>query len=113
MQLSVLNKRSDFLKVTKKGYKIVCRPFILFVLEDINKTTCSYGLIVSSKVGGAVIRNRIKRRLRHLVCSVFSETDMKGKIVCILAKKQSYYLKFSILEKELSNGLHKYFEKNI
>jgi ribonuclease P protein component len=33
------------------------------------------GLVVSKKVGGAVIRNRVKRRLRHLLASELGQAN--------------------------------------
>lgn len=59
-----LRRRSEFLKVQSKGQKVTVEPLLgLFLPNGLPHTRL--GLTVSSKVGNAVVRARIRRYLRE------------------------------------------------
>lgn len=60
-----LHKRSEFLGVYERGDRIHALPFVLYISEN-NLPCHRLGLTVSRKVGGPVVRNQIKRRLREI-----------------------------------------------
>jgi ribonuclease P protein component len=71
--LSTLKKRAEFLRV-RGGPR---RSTPAFVLEARSRPTraatatgARFGFTVSKKVGGAVVRNRVRRRLRALVAAL-------------------------------------------
>jgi ribonuclease P protein component len=61
----VLRRRSDFLRVQKDGRRFKAPR--LAVLVTPGEGTTRVGFTVSRKVGNAVIRNRVRRRLKELV----------------------------------------------
>ena len=67
-----LSRSRDFDAVYRKGRSVSTRYLVLysFAREDENEAP-RLGLAVSRKVGGAVDRNRLKRRLR----AAFAELD--------------------------------------
>lgn len=86
---SRIRKSRDFKMVQKTGSKLKSRDF-LFIFLSSASTETRVGLIVSKKVGNAVVRNRVKRRLReacrHYVhqCS----TDVDVVIVAFTSAKE-------------------------
>lgn len=62
-----LRRRSEFLKVQDKGFKITADCLLCLVLPNGRADGLTrLGLTVSTKVGPSVTRNRIRRRLREL-----------------------------------------------
>ncbi len=60
-----LRRRKDFLRVQGRGIKVSVDPLLALALKNPLKVT-RLGITVSSKVGNAVHRNRIRRRLREI-----------------------------------------------
>lgn len=61
-----LSRPDDFSLTVRKGVRVTSRTLVLH-LRVTDESTSRAGFIVSKAVGGAVVRNRVKRRLRHLV----------------------------------------------
>jgi ribonuclease P protein component len=60
-----LRRRPEFLRVQDTGRKVTADCLLALVLPNGRQVT-RLGLTVSTKVGNAVVRNRIRRRLREL-----------------------------------------------
>ena len=57
-----LRKSADFASVIKQGRKVLRPTLILYARSSEH---ARFGVIVGKAIGGAVERNRVKRRLRH------------------------------------------------
>ena len=64
--MTTIKKRADFLRLNR-GHKYIAPYFILRYLPTAGEGQCRIGYTVTTKCGNAVVRNRIKRRLRALV----------------------------------------------
>jgi ribonuclease P protein component len=60
-----LQKRREFLRVQERGQKVAAGPLLGLALPNERGVT-RLGLTVTTKVGNAVVRNRIRRRLREI-----------------------------------------------
>lgn len=60
-----LRTRKEFLRVQDGGAKVAQGPLLALALRN-EKGHTRLGLTVSTKVGNAVVRNRIRRRLREI-----------------------------------------------
>lgn len=60
-----LKRRADYQKVYKHGVRVIGRHVVLFFLQSPGRGG-RFGVTATRKIGGAVVRNRAKRRLREL-----------------------------------------------
>ena len=91
-----LTRRSEFQTVYRNGEKRSGRAFICYRLRH-NDFGQKLGLAVSRKVGGAVVRNRIKRYLREIYRRRRSQLPDDEHIV-IVARPASADLSFAECE---------------
>jgi ribonuclease P protein component len=63
-----LRSSDDFRTTVRRGRRIG-RPTLVLHVVSRPDTITRAGFVVSKAVGGAVVRNRVKRRLRHLVAA--------------------------------------------
>lgn len=95
-----LKKKGDFQKAFQKG-KSIATPYL--VLYTILKEPPGYpriGIAVSRKLGTAVARNRIKRRLREAIKPHLVNLKETYDII-IVARNKIKGLEFNDLEKNL------------
>jgi len=59
-----LTRRSQFLRISRTGKKAFAPHFIV-IRKDNDRSGPRFGVTVSAKVGKAVVRNRVKRKLRE------------------------------------------------
>lgn len=62
-----LKQRADFLRLQQTGQKWVTPAFIVQCIHSDTPDLPRVGLTVTKKMGGAVVRNRIRRRLRAVM----------------------------------------------
>ena len=72
-----LNQSKDFLKILKKK-KINTKYFVIYF----DKNTADYNkylnisFVIKKNVGNAVVRNKVKRKLKHAVQKISKETKL-------------------------------------
>lgn len=81
-----LLNRAEFLSVAARGKKWVAPGVIVQLLPQPENTSIRMGLTASRKVGGAVQRNRARRRLRALGEDVLSKAGLPPCDVVLIAK---------------------------
>jgi ribonuclease P protein component len=68
-----LRRHGDFQRVKSQGRSQAGRSVVLNVLQTGTADPWRCAFITSAKIGGAVQRNRVRRRLREIVRSVGAE----------------------------------------
>jgi ribonuclease P protein component len=65
-----LKNKKEIKKVIQQDNKYISNSFIAFsaIQSDLDKSRL--GIIVTKKIGTAVVRNRCKRQLRHLMSGI-------------------------------------------
>lgn len=109
MKINVLKKRSEFVDVSRNGHKLFFKDLIVQYKRNDN-LGIRIGYTASRKVGGAVCRNRAKRRMRaavfEFICENNSYSDKNYDIVFIS--------KSSLVNSDWNTFLHQvknFFEK--
>jgi ribonuclease P protein component len=68
-QADRLRRSAEFRRVTARGQRAASGSFVVLVSESArtarDPARCRLGITVSRKVGGAVVRNHVKRRIRE------------------------------------------------
>ena len=59
-------RRAEFQRVYADGVKVVGRYLVVFACAG-DGEVCRLGITATRKIGGAVVRNRARRRVRELV----------------------------------------------
>jgi ribonuclease P protein component len=115
-----LLKHSDFDRVYKQGRRHFSSHLTVFYLRRANAPVTSsdrsarIGFTVGRVLGGAVERNRIKRRLREAVRQCRLVLDAAGAVdVVINPKKSVLTLDFSVVREEVGRALEVIAKKMI
>lgn len=106
-----LKRRGDFLRVAGTGRKWVAPGLILQVrpFEDgetmHDREPIRVGFTVSRKVGGAVVRNRARRRLRAAVEAVMPDHAAQGRDYVLIGRAATLRRPFAALTGDLETAL--------
>ena len=98
-----VKREKDFKAIFKDGTSFANRKFVVYQLEN-QQNHFRVGLSVSKKLGNAVTRNQIKRRIRHIL------QNAKGSLVdhvdfVVIARKGVETLEYVEMEKNLLHVL--------
>lgn len=112
MFITSLKNQQEFELVNQLGKKLHEKHFILVLAkkfsrvfsQEQNKNTIFLGMKVSKKLAKkAVIRNKIKRRVKHLVRLVINHSNFKMNLAIIIIPRKGFdKINFSILNQEFS-----------
>ncbi|MEJ6951942.1 ribonuclease P protein component [Natronospora cellulosivora (SeqCode)] len=95
-----LKKNSEFRRVYTRGKSIATRNLVLYFFP--NKTNSSkLGLSISKKIGNAVTRNKLRRRIKEIVR--LKKNIKNGYDFIFIARKPIVRLEYSDIEKDVNN----------
>lgn len=98
-----LRKRPEFKNLARTGDKVHTPNFVV-ITQDSGQCETRLGITVSSKVGNAVVRNRVKRVLREFFRRCRDEISPR-KDVLIIARKGAAKLSLWEMARELGGCL--------
>lgn len=106
-EIDRLKRRSDFLRINKKGRKWVAKGLIVLVCEN-GQEKSRFGLTVTKRLEkSAVKRNRMKRRLRAAAYDILPKKAQKGCDYVLIARPETATRLYSDLQKDLTWCLKK------
>ena len=112
MTLITIKKRSKFIRSNNFSKKIHTPYFIIQRLESAeNDNTPHFGFTITKKIGSAIVRNKIKRRLKSIIRELLKYKvkyfDL-GFNYILICKKEIVKVSYDDLENELMDK----FESN-
>lgn len=86
LKVSTLKKRADFLKVASQKNSFRKKSIIVSVgiCPAHDAVDLKIGLVVTKKVGNAVVRNTVKRRLREAIRIILRDDLVMSKFLLIM-----------------------------
>ena len=88
-----LLQSGEFQHVTRQGQRAASTAYVVLVISDGASERPRLGLTVSRKVGNAVVRNRVKRRVREWFRRERSRLNA-GTEVVVIARREASRLSF-------------------
>ena len=104
-RLTTIRKRADFL-AANRGLRVSTPGFVLLVRDRKDSNPAMrVGFTVTKKIGGAVIRNRMKRRFRALAREIVPAKGFAGADHVMIGRAKGIEREFGLLLSELTQAL--------
>jgi len=98
-----LTQNFIFRALYRRGRQVSCRTMVVYVGKNRLKTVNRLGFTVSTKLGCAVTRNRIRRRLREAY-RLSEDSLQTGFDIVIAARSASEHADFSALMQDMRDA---------
>ena len=111
LRVATLRKRAEFQRV--RGGPRIARPaFLLTAARGGDPNTVRFGLTITKKIGQAVERNRIRRRLRAAIRTLDPEILEAGADYVLIARRAALSQPFCRLVGDLRSSIGRIFAKS-
>lgn len=97
-----IKKRRCFLRATHNGKKFVAKTMILQTVPQNETSGMRLGFTVTKKIGHAVIRNRVRRRLKEVARYILPIEGVNGFDYVLVARKEAEEVSFDVLKRDLT-----------
>jgi len=111
--LTTLKKRAEFLRL-RGGARFATPSFVLETRPRVpgggspaDLASARFGFTVTKKLGGAVVRNRIRRRLKAVVTALAPKLAQPDHDYVLVARSAAYDRAFPDLKKDLERALQR------
>jgi ribonuclease P protein component len=101
-----LRQRADYLAAAK-GVRAPAAAFVLQARRRDDARAARVGFTVSKKVGNAVERNRVRRRLKEIVRLSAGERMLAGYDYVLIGRREALSLPFARLAADLTSALRR------
>jgi ribonuclease P protein component len=103
-----LHRSAEFIRLQRKGVRIQCPHFVLYagpLQHDVELSRL--GVTVSRKIGNAVIRNHVKRRVRECFRLALRQSIPEGTSLVVIARSGAGEMASPEIYSELAAGIDK------
>ena len=101
-----LRQRADFLAAAT-GIKIPAAAFVLQAKRRADQGPARFGFTVSKKVGNAVERNRVRRRLREIVRLNAAARIQPGHDYVLVGRRAALALPFERIKQDFDGAIRR------
>jgi ribonuclease P protein component len=101
-----MRQRADFLAAAS-GAKAPATAFVLQALDRHDSGPARVGFTVSKKVGNAVERNRVRRRLREIVRRIAADAMRPGHDYVVVGRRAALALPFERMIQDFDGAIRR------
>jgi ribonuclease P protein component len=106
-----LHRSAQFLHLQQHGMRLQSPHFVLYAGKIPDSVSGALGVTVSRRIGNAVARNRVKRRIRECYRRSLRDEIPAGLAIVVIARTGAAALDFDSLSIELHDAAAKLKEK--
>lgn len=106
-RLAILKRRADFLRVAASRSRAATPGVVVQAAPGRQDGAVRVGFTATRKLGGAVVRNRAKRRLRAVAAAVLGERARPGTDYVLIARAGTAGRPYSALVADLETALRR------
>lgn len=100
----IISARPGFIRARNHGEKAISKTVIIQAVRG-DGDSWRYGLTATKKIGNAVIRNRVRRRLRVIAREVLAPIAMSGVDYVLIGRATTATSSWSVLVTEAKKSL--------
>jgi ribonuclease P protein component len=101
-----LRKKQDFARVYRQGQSFANAQFVVYWRKQTTPGQFRVGVSASSKLGGAVVRNRIRRRVKEIV-RLNADKLQDAYDLILIVRKPALTLKYKEMEASVMHVLRR------
>jgi ribonuclease P protein component len=105
MAISRLKRRPEYLRVAASGLKAASPGLVLQARKQDKAGNMRVGFTATRRVGGAVVRNRAKRRLRAVAEEVMASEAAPHCDYVLIARQSTHNRPYGALVRDLTGAL--------
>lgn len=102
-----LKRRAAFLRVAASGRKAATHGLVLQALPREGREPARVGFTVTKRVGGAVVRNRTRRRLKEAVRLELNAHPLEGVDLVLIGREATRSRPFASLREDFRRALRR------
>jgi len=112
MRLFTLKKNREFRKIFNDGRSVADRYLVMYILKREDMSGVKFGFSVSKKIGKAVVRNAVRRKLKE-ICRLNQDKFLPGAEIILIARAPVVEADFVTLKRSILGlaGRAKIFKK--
>jgi ribonuclease P protein component len=100
-----LKRRREFVRAAARGARSATRGLVLQALDRGDEAPARIGFTVTKKVGNAVQRNRVRRRLREAARAVMPQGAHAGCDYVVIGRRETLTRPFEGLRQDFEQAL--------
>ncbi|MDY6915334.1 MAG: ribonuclease P protein component [Candidatus Cloacimonadota bacterium] len=110
--MQFIKNSNEFKQIYQKHETLAGKYFLFYYQKEIPEDLFKVGIVISKKVGKAVVRNKIRRRIKSFLQQNMHKLPERTKLI-ILAKKNSCTAGWQEMCVDIAGGLEKIADENL